>query len=349
MKQKRSSIGLLLDTNVWRYIADERAGREVARVAERAAVRVCIAPAVVYEALRCGEPCLRAALVRLMTDGAWHRLMPEAYDEAAELLWEVKRLRPSWLRVPRDEQAAARRRQVEADWSGWTAGFWDRARNDTDAEADRLEAMDGGVLSKVRGDAQRRRSEAKEAPTFAPRERLRDEKVELKPAPPGWEGTPIEPWRVDGAATARSSFSAAIQGEHPYEDWLSPDVDLSAAIADKESWNRFWFHEVQAERMPRCWLRWATEFLQRFRRVTDGTPVDSQLATYLIDVDAFATADKALADIMDRCSLDSPARLARPFRLSGGRACVAELLSLTKSLRYRGVENAKPQPGREEA
>ena len=107
MKQKRSSIGLLLDTNVWRYIADDRAGREVARVAERAAVRVCIAPAVVYEALRCGDPCLRAALVRLMTDAAWSRLMPEAFDEANELQDEIRRLRPGWLLSPRDEKAAA--------------------------------------------------------------------------------------------------------------------------------------------------------------------------------------------------------------------------------------------------
>ena len=333
MKRRRPSIRLLLDTNVWRYIADEGAGQEIARVAERAAVKVCIAPAVVYEALRTSDPSLRAVLVGLMTYGAWHRLMPEAYDEAAELLGEIERLRPAWLKVPRDEKAFVWRKQVEADWSDRVGGFWDRARNDTNAEAQRLQTMEEDEMSAARAEAQRRRAEATDSAWSAPPESLLKMRAKLEPAPPGWDGTLIEPWRVDGSTSARRSLSAARQGDHPYADWLSPDLDISSAIADEESWNRFWFHDVQAERMPRCWIRWATEFLQRFRKFTDGAPVDCQLATYLIDVDAFATADKALVDILCRCSPEAPCLLAIPFRLSAGSACVTELLSLMRALR----------------
>jgi hypothetical protein len=196
-----------------------------------------------------------------------------------------------------------------------------------------IRLMEGDTIPVARDEALRRRSEAKDAGWLAPPDSLCEVKVDLIPAPPGWDGTRIDPWRADGATSGRFSLSAAIRGDHPYSEWLSPDVDLSAAIGDEKSWNRFWFHDVQAERMPRCWLRWAAEFLQRFRKVTDGAPCDCQLSTYLIDVDAFASADKALIDIVGRCSKESPGPLANPFRLEGGSACVAGLLRLTKDLR----------------
>ena len=72
------------------------------RTADKSAVRnwshrVQIAPAVVYEALRLRDVPLRNRLVALMTNRRFERLMPEAYNEAMEILAEIRRLRPDWL------------------------------------------------------------------------------------------------------------------------------------------------------------------------------------------------------------------------------------------------------------
>lgn len=51
--------------------------------------------------------------------------------------------------------------------------------------------------------------------------------------------------------------------------------------------------------MPRFWLRWAFEHLRLFHKVTDGTPGDAQLATYLLEADVVVSADKNFLRITD--------------------------------------------------
>lgn len=63
-----------------------------------------VAPAVLYEILRLKDVSLRATLVRLITNSRFHRLMPEAYSESMEILREIERVRPDWLRDVPDLQ-----------------------------------------------------------------------------------------------------------------------------------------------------------------------------------------------------------------------------------------------------
>jgi hypothetical protein len=62
--------------------------------------------------------------------------------------------------------------------------------------------------------------------------------------------------------------------------------------------------------MPRHWLWWAFEFLQRHHRVTDGTPADAQFGSYLVEADLMLTADKVLVNIAERCRKDAPFTIA---------------------------------------
>jgi hypothetical protein len=64
------------------------------------------------------------------------------------------------------------------------------------------------------------------------------------------------------------------------------------------SWLRFWFYETDVRALPRFWLRWAFEYIQRYKTVIDGTPCDTQLATYLPEADVFISADKAFIQIL---------------------------------------------------
>jgi predicted nucleic acid-binding protein len=90
-RRRRPKPRVLIDTNVWRYIADAAALDEVRQSAFENKVQVQVAPSTLYEALRTRDPALRARLSMVMTHQAWARLMPEVRDEAYEFLSEVRR------------------------------------------------------------------------------------------------------------------------------------------------------------------------------------------------------------------------------------------------------------------
>jgi hypothetical protein len=98
---------VLLDSNVWRYVVYNRSQGALLQAARHGAYDVQIAPVVLYEALRLKDASLRAALVRLMTNPRFHRLMPEAYSESVEILHQIKRVRPEWLRDEPDPSTRA--------------------------------------------------------------------------------------------------------------------------------------------------------------------------------------------------------------------------------------------------
>jgi hypothetical protein len=311
---------ILLDANVWRYLADAEAGDDLRHASLRCGATILIAPSVVYEALRTKDPPLRQKLIELMTRRGWVRLLPEAYSESAEVLNEIRRLRPQWLRANPDIQPLTR---LKRDWARAHGGFWDRARLDTSGEAARLSALtDGGILASARSDAQERRMNMTDSG-------LSFDKIDLKTVsgkPPGpiagWDGDLIEPWRI----AAHCVFSVALNlPQGGYVDWLLPMIDLRRVPSS--SWARFWFYEVEAVNMPRCWMRWAFETLQSLRKVSEGTPCDAQLSTYLTECDHFVSADRVLVSMIQKCRDSAPVRVALAWPVPGGRDCVPALLS----------------------
>ena len=96
-RKRKDRKRVLLDSNVWRYLVDNRSQGALLQVARDGAYDVQIAPGVLYEALRLKDASLRATLVRLMTNRRFHRLMPEAYSESMEILQEIKRVQPDLL------------------------------------------------------------------------------------------------------------------------------------------------------------------------------------------------------------------------------------------------------------
>jgi hypothetical protein len=98
---------ILLDTNVWNYLAEFSSAAAIRRNAKVGAAKVVVAPSTLYEALRFNHPEVRARRAELITDTAWTRLMPEAYSEAHELLNEIRRLRPRCERLSGEAAAAA--------------------------------------------------------------------------------------------------------------------------------------------------------------------------------------------------------------------------------------------------
>lgn len=204
--------------------------------------------------------------------------MPEAYHEAQELLREVRRLRPQWLRATPNLE---RVRRFRFDWMRTTGGFWDRARSRPELEANALQELEQGMLDAARSQADSARQLTAAVGLKYETAQLCTMRVRLSNPIAGWDGSDLEPWRV--SALSSVAHVVRLGRPHAYLDWLEDQLDLEAALLSGAPWVKFWFHDVLVENMPRFWLRWAFETLQSLRRVTDGTPCDAQLGTYLTE------------------------------------------------------------------
>lgn len=314
---------LVLDANVWRRIVDEKSGGQLIQAATRANTTILAAPTVVYEALRTPQDELRRAILNELTARRWLRLMPEAYSESMELLGEIRRLRPDTLRAKPNMAAFA---QLKASWTNQKRGFWERVRSDPTAE---LQALDFSgqkrLLDAGRAQARLRRKEMKAAPKW---EHVPLDQIKWIPEGEhtGWNGQPVEGWRVEAFATF--NFALPRRGS-AYRDWLEPFCELERLMGDQIAWTRFWFEEVSVEALPRFWVRWAIEYLQRFRKVTPGTPGDSQLATHLCEADVLITEDKTLCQIVENARRYAPVQIGRAILVDG--ASVEAILSAVQA------------------
>lgn len=312
---------ILLDSNVWRYIVDARALPDVLRAARVSKHRILVAPAVLYEAAQTTNQDVRNDLLSAMSLPLWKRLMPEAYSESEEVKAEVKRLRPAWLREIPDLVAFTR---IRHDWTRARGGAWERIKKDVEL----LKLGDAATRAQARNQAQELRADALAWPAAWRETPLNEVSMHPSFSIAGWDNTPFEPWRFDALSAFRTSMST--EG-HPAVDWLEGVIDLRLMLFQLSSLTRFWLGDVETTRMPRHWLRWAFEFLQRQHKVTDGTPVDTQIGTYLIEADLMLSADKGFVRIANRVKADAPFPLAESRTLPGGASAVNSVLDALTS------------------
>jgi hypothetical protein len=323
----------VLDANVWRRIVDARAGDQLIRAAVRANAEILAAPTIAYEALRTPQNDVREKLLSEITKPRWVRLMPEVFSESRELLGEIHRLRPVAIKPKADVAAFS---QLRASWTNPKRGFWARVK---DAPSEELRLLDVAgqkrLLEAGREQARARREEMKSAPEW---EHVPLDQLGWIPAGDfkGWSGKLVEPWRVDAFAT----FDRALPDPtSAYRDWLEPFCDINRLLEDRTAWTNFWFEEVAVERLPRMWVRWAVEYLQRFRKVTPGTPGDSQLATHLCEADALITEDRTLVQIIENAKRYAPIPMGRGVIVEGN-SVHAILKAVSESSAHQGAGSA---------
>jgi hypothetical protein len=142
---------------------------------------------------------------------------------------------------------------------------------------------------------------------------------------PGWRDDMVEAWRID--SLVGMTYALALQG-HAYRDWVAPFVELDDGLLRSAAWGEFWLYLADKSKLPRQWMRWAHSFAQRFRKVTPGTPGDTQLFTYFIETDVVITADKALLEILEECRPYAPCRLPQGELVPAGFPGVAHIFRL---------------------
>ncbi|BEP62334.1 hypothetical protein GmRootV213_28880 [Variovorax sp. V213] len=320
---------ILLDTNVWRYIVDTGALPRLQQAARKSRHKVVVAPAVVYEALRTGDRSVRTALVRALALPDWTRLMPEAYSEAMEVRDEVFRVRPQWQRAPADTTL---QRRLQFDWKRSRNGFWHRVVHAMDREASNVAQTN--LLDLARADTRKIREDAKQLPRSMQDFKLTELRAQPLGPMQGWDGDWLDMWRIQALACWLTALADA---HHPYEQWIGGEVIMNFLGVQSSDLVKFWFYDVSTERMPRQWLRTAIGFQQRFHKVTDGTPADAQLGTYLVEVDLLLSADKNLVRIAQRCHREAPFPVADAQLVPANDALEAVLTALrTGTVAQRG-------------
>jgi hypothetical protein len=316
---------ILVDTNVWRYLIDLDALETVYRAAKGAHGLIFACPAVLYEMLRFEDVSLRRRLIKAICRSRWIRMMPEVFEESAELKEEIARLRPRWLLREPDRPSF---RRLYNDWHG-PSGVWWRARVDPTKASAILKLVEGDHIDRGRNDARELRAEIGKITTFDTVTLDRwTTTFPLKPE--GWDGNPVETWRAEAM---RYYIEALLkrdtaQSSAPRE-WLEPWIDFAAMRNDLPSFARLFLYETDTSRLPRSWLRWALQTLQATRKTSPGTPVDNQIGSCLVEADLFVTADKVFVSIVRRVANEAVVQIAIPVLVTRDN-CVATLIKLLR-------------------
>lgn len=318
---------VLLDTNIWGRLVDEDQVEPLRKESKASDAQIVIAPAVVYELLRTNDPNRQRALAKAATLGTWQRVMTEVYEECNDLVQVLRRRRPHWLRPDPD---LARFFELKADWTGGR-GFWHRARTKPAQEAGYLKSLEGDNIDHARSEAKTHRQNLSE---------LHFDSVDLsdiKAAPqshwPGWDGTPVEAWRLESAALWWDALAVM---RHPaYLDWLGPLLDLAEIHKSRKSFNEFWLYEVGVEELPREWLRWAIRFLHGLRKVTPGTPGDVQISLYACAVDVVVSGDRTFIDVLNKAGVEAPSEIGRGMVISQDEELPAAIIEAANSASVR--------------
>lgn len=295
---------LMIDTNVWSYLAEDTDPDTVAALLKRTGHEAVLTSMMLTEALRTGDVGKRTAIVNMMASRHWRKLPADA--EAMELVEEVRRLRPEWLRsMPKTDRLFSFR-----DY--WTKVYWREAKtepekilerlanataeDDAEAEMARVQAANKAAWPFLEGDlesAALAASTAEDHPDPDPRSRL------------GWpDNTPVLLWRVSArdimwATLGREAAGRLIgYSDKTQEDSLGAYVDLRAMRRCRESFNRFFLFDIQGWNVPRWWWHGTVEVLQLGKRLANSNGMDAAHASYLPDCDYLLTTDKRFHDIV---------------------------------------------------
>ena len=317
---RRAPIRVALDTNIWSYLGDAGAAAEFQRLVEGRGLVVTIPPSTLLEVmrLRAGEP--RSRIVKVMSHARRVRLPSEAELESSEVVNEVRRCRPRWLRQ------FSNTGRVASLNTYWTKGVWREAQEKPERMHTFL--LDDKRKSDLLVHVQRSNRSAALRDNFDPADlsHLEISAPDLNDAArvaPGWNGRSIAAWRFDCRGIYWCALKEVYQrslltGEDAtYADWVGAYVDLTRMTADPEDFTTFWFEDVERTSLQRNWIRWAVPQAQTSMKITPGNPFDGQHGAYHLDYDLYISADKRYIEALNIVRRHAGFAMAEPRLVSG--------------------------------
>jgi hypothetical protein len=152
----------------------------------------------------------------------------------------------------------------------WTRRLWQIARQDPDRLNTVHPVEEAKRLALIRNEQWQRAAVREAAFPTTPLRGLRIDMARVtEDVGVGWDGGPLEAWRVEIAGfywevlvqlPARAWLS---REDTTHLDWIGPWVSTERLAADRGSFNRLWYVEATRENIPRNWVRWAMRWTQR--------------------------------------------------------------------------------------
>lgn len=313
---------ILLDTNVWRYLADSGRQSQLNSVSKRSGYEITICPAIVSESLRIGDPSLRGKVVELQTRRCWNRLMPDSFLEFEDIKSEICRTHPEWILTDPDHSGF---RKLAYNWSRITGGWWSFVRENVDICASKLRPRDDLIINQIRDQSRQMRDSV-----------LQNKKPMVGNWLPNFEGSwkingetvLFEGWRVYAYTIWKNMFSS----DETTRQWMGCHIDINRMLnGNPTDFFNFWHHEATVIALHREWLRATLYAMQADRKVTDGNPLDATIGVHLVDVDLVISADRNFISMIKRCHDEAPFVTADGLLLRAGNDGIDDLFQFLSS------------------
>jgi hypothetical protein len=313
---------VLFDTNVWRYMVDAGFESRLFQVTRRSNLSISIAPAIIIETLRMSDVSRRRKIIELQTRDCWNRLMPDAFLQCEDVKREMIRIHPEWALKTKNINLF---RKLRYDWIRTKGGFWEKVRNNPEKIAEQYKRQDSAALTQVREQSREvRKSVFEKNLSMVNTSSLRDWRGSWRNPITG-EEVVADAWRVYAELIWRNMLST----ETAFKQWLGCDLDIKFLLSFYSSeYMRFWQSEASVEAVPREWIRASVYGLQSERKVTDGNPTDSAIATHAVDVDLIVSADKNFIAMLNRLQDEAPFKTAHGLLVQAGTSGAEEILNI---------------------
>jgi hypothetical protein len=269
-------LKLYFDSNVYDFIDDTNEVGAIRAWLKKQGHDLCVSDeANLGEMARISDLNRRAHLLGVMTSIGHLCAPPTDMISSKELLGEIARLHPGWLRIYPSLQSErkyieTRRRQM------WEPLKEDPSRFSAPAQGQQR------TLEKVLGenrDAMRKRRDERpqKAAMYGDLNLVTREQMRMD-----WELFLFGP----------ANPSAEV-------DWLRPCLDLNAVAADQAShWRHFWDVEVDVARMPMNYF--SAVFVHSLIGANIGDSIDRIHACHLLTSERVVTCDEAFLKVMER-------------------------------------------------
>jgi len=318
-------VRVLLDTNIWRYLVDTGSENRLFQVTRHSSVQICIAPSIVIETLRMSDQQTRRRIIEIQTRDCWNRLMPDSYLQCEDVKREMIRTHPEWQLKKKNVNLF---RKLRYDWIRTKGGFWEKVRSQPDAVAARYKLQDSEALTEVREQLRDvRKSVLEKGLPMVNTPSLMEWKGSRRNRYTGEEVT-VDAWRV----YAEVIWGNMLSRESMFKQWLGCELDIEFILScDFLAFLEFWDTQAKLKDVPREWIRASVYGVQSERKVTDGNPTDSAIATHAVDVDLIASADKNFVAMLNRIQDEAPFKTAHGLLVQAGRTGIDELLQIVSS------------------
>ena len=263
---------VMLDTNLWTYIAEDGLSREIADLENELGVSVVIPPSDLLEAIQTPIPSIRDSIVSAMTARQREHPLPELRDWCMEFVVAVTSLHPDWLRsMPRTDR-------IPVLENYWRKGVWQQAKTHPDDMSAFLRSTP--ARDEIGSIQKQNKQELLSSDLSLDVSDLWADPAAgtIRRADVGWGQGRVELWRVEIAQLFWNNLVTVgnQQGvDTSWIDWISPWVDLTAMSRNRGEFNRLWYETITVDHIPRNWLSWAVLTLQLGTKLGSGNAADS--------------------------------------------------------------------------